>query len=349
MRIGVIPETLLERVAMAAGLVPQPFLESYFTFLLARTLMVATRLGVFEALAPGPLSAPEVAQRCGTDPRGTEKLLNALVGAKCLRADGRSYALLPAARKWLLQDAPQSCHDKILFQFVEWEHFEHCEEFVRTGQPLRIHEQMKDEEWQLYQRGMRSMIGSYVDEVVRAVPVPDGARQMLDIGGSHGYFSVCLCRRHPQLRATILDLPESIKHAALLLAREGMGDRVVHLAGDALTHDLGQASYDLVFISGLVHHFDAPTNQDLMRRIGVALRPGGVAAVLEPVRQEPSGKISQLGGLLDLYFAITSSSGTWSAAEIAGWQREAGLAPRKPVRLWKASDLVLQAAVKPSP
>jgi hypothetical protein len=348
MRIGVIGQTLLERIAMGLGQVPETFLESYFTFMLARTLMVATRLGVFEALGPGPLTADEVAGRCGTNPRATEKLLIALVGARCLTVDGDRYALTSAARKWLLKDSPLSCHDKILFQFVEWEQLGHCEEYVRTGQPLHIHDQMTDEQWQLYQRGMRSMINPFVDEAVRALPVPRGARDMLDIGGSHGYWSVCLCRRHPELRSTILDLPESVKHAAPLLAKEGMGDRVKHLPGNALTHDLGKSNYDLIFMSLLVHHFDAPTNRQLMGRIGEALRPGGVAAVLEPLRQEPSGKIGQMGGLLDLYFAITSSSGTWSAAEIAEWQREAKLVPHKPIRLRRASDLALQVATKPS-
>jgi hypothetical protein len=53
---------------------------------------------------------------------------------------------------------------------------------------------------------------------------------MLDIGGSHGYHSVVICRRHPGLRSVVLDLPQAIRHAAPLLADEGMGDRVVHRA-----------------------------------------------------------------------------------------------------------------------
>ena len=45
------------------------------------------------------------------------------------------------------------------------------------------------------------------DKSHKRMPVPDGARDMLDIGGSHGYLSVAVCRRHPELRATVLDLP----------------------------------------------------------------------------------------------------------------------------------------------
>src|SRR5216683_6584286 len=54
-------------------------------------------------------------------------------------------------------------------------------------------------------------------------------------------------------------------HAAPLLAQEGMGDRVVHRAGDATTDDFGTAAFDLVFIANAVHHFDLPANRDLAR------------------------------------------------------------------------------------
>jgi SAM-dependent methyltransferase len=170
---------------------------------------------------------------------------------------------------------------------------------------------------------------------------------MLDIGGSHGYFSVAICRRHPQLRSTILELPEAIKHAAPLLAKEGMGDRVAHRAGNALTEDLGNGAYDLVFMAALVHHFDDGTNRQLMQRIGRALRPGGIVAIWESVRQDAAGKIQQIGGLLDLFFGFFSEAGTWSAAEIAAWFHEAGLKATSPRSPWMMSGLALHVGRKP--
>lgn len=52
--------------------------------------------------------------------------------------------------------------------------------------------------------------------------------------------------------------------------------------------------------------------------------------------------------LLDFMFAMTSASKTWSEAEIAGWQKEAGLAPREPIYFPGSRDYGQQAAVKPS-
>jgi SAM-dependent methyltransferase len=158
---------------------------------------------------------------------------------------------------------------------------------------------------------------------------------------------VVICRRHPGLRSVVLDLPQAIRHAAPLLAREGMGDRVVHRAGDATTEDLGTAAFDLVFIANAVHHFDGPANRDLARRAAHALRPGGLFVILDFVRPRSPNGAGQVGTLNDLFFALTSAVGTWSSEELAEWQRGAGLEPRKPIRMRTLPDGVIQAAIKP--
>ena len=65
-------------------------------------------------------------------------------------------------------------------------------------------------------------------------------------------------------------------------------------------------------------------------------------------RFQSSKEIGELGALSNLYFAATSEAGTWSMEEIAGWQQEAGLLPRKPIRLLTAPGAGLQAALKPN-
>jgi SAM-dependent methyltransferase len=127
-----------------------------------------------------------------------------------------------------------------------------------------------------------------------------------------------------------------------------MADRVVHREGDALTEDLGTEVYDLVFMAAFVNHFDATTNQHLMRRIARALKPGGIVAIWEPVRQDRGGRIRQFGGLLDLFFGFFSEAGTWSRAEVAGWFREAGLEAQKPRSPRMAPDLALHIGRRPA-
>jgi SAM-dependent methyltransferase len=121
-----------------------------------------------------------------------------------------------------------------------------------------------------------------------------------------------------------------------------MGDRVVHRAGNALTDDLGDAEYDLILAFSLVHHFDAETNRAFAARCARALRPGGIYVIGDLVRPASASKGSAQDLFYDLYFALTSRSGLWSADEMADWQRSAGLQPRKPISLFPGQGPVLQ-------
>jgi len=347
MKLTVSPEHPIERLVMALGIPPVTLMDTHMSFMRARAIMIATKIGVFEALAAGPLDATTIAQRCGSVGPSTEKLLNALVGSGYLTFRSERYELSTVSRKWLTSASPTSMRDKVLFEFVEWDLIEHVEDYVRTGQPLDMHRTVTDEQWGLYQRAMRALSGLAAPEVVRRTPMPAGASAMLDIGGSHGFISVAMCRKYAGLRAVILDLPAAVAHAAPILAREGMGDRVTHRPGDALTDDLGTNAWDFIYVSQLLHHFDEPTNRALVRRIAQALRPNGVFVVLEMIRPASPNDAGQVGALLDLYFALTSQSGTWSVAEMQGWQRDAGLQVRTPVRLRTVPGAAEIIAAKP--
>jgi SAM-dependent methyltransferase len=347
MRLGMIPEDDAEREALESGLVPVPFFETHMAFGLARAVMAATKLGVFESLTAGPATAAEIAARCRADPAATQKLLTALAGCGYLEAGDGLYALSPMARTWLVRESPRSLVHTLMFAYYEWDLMSHLEDYVCTGRPADVHEHMTGHQWELYQRSMRGLAAQSAHATAQAIPVPAGATTMIDIGGSHGYYSVALCRRHPGLRSVVLDLPEAISSAAPLLAAENMGDRVVHRQGDALTHDLGNQAYDVVLLSNLAHHFTAPQNKELFIRIARALRPNGVFAVLEPFRSDTAAGAGQLAALSELYFGLTSRSGTWTVHEIAQWQRDAGLRPAThPVAL-SSGDMGLQLAFKP--
>jgi hypothetical protein len=71
--------------------------------------------------------------------------------------------------------------------------------------------------------------------------------------------------------------------------------------------------------------------------------------VIEEFQRFQSPKVvGELGALSNLYFAVTSEAGTWSMKEIATWQREAGLSPHKPIRLFTTPGAELQGAFKPN-
>jgi hypothetical protein len=97
----------------------------------------------------------------------------------------------------------------------------------------------------------------------------------------------------------------------------------------------------------LAHHFDEGTNRSLAARVARALKPGGVFVIAELLRPASAKESGQVGALLDLYFALTSQSGTWSVGEMQQWQREAALTPRRPIYFRTMPGAAAVVAQKP--
>ncbi|HLH43326.1 MAG TPA: methyltransferase [Bryobacteraceae bacterium] len=333
MRLNPQPDSFFDRVALLLNLAPTPILETQIALLSARAIMAATEVGIFSCLEHKRLSAPEIAKACALERRATEALLTALVSANYLRYSHQQYELTGKSKKWLAPQNHWSLFDYMPHVGDVWRAIEGLEQFLRTGKALEIHSGgWGPEQWRRYQRAMRALAAVAAEEVSRRMPLKPEARTMLDIGGSHGFYAVALCRKHPRLAAVILDLPEAIEAAAPILAMEAMGDRVRHQTGDALVEDLGENRYDLILISNLAHHFTDGQNRDLAKRAARALTLGGSLAIQEVIRPASPQAGDQAVQTLNLFFALTSTSGSWSVAEIESWLRAAGLKVRRP--LW---------------
>lgn len=345
MRLGVVPETPLEWLALRLGRVPTPLVDTQLAVAWGRTLLVATRIGVFEALAAGPADADAVARHCGSLSAPTRRLLDALTGMGTLvPARGGGYALGREARRWLVRASPHEVVDKVLFAFDEWRFVEHYQDYLERGEPLGMHDVLTSghapdprspapvpdaQAYQRYQRGLHALAGVSSSEVARLTPVPRDATRLLDLGGAHGRFAAALLRRHPRLEATVLDLPPAVAASRQLLAAEGLGARLQHEIGDALSGDLGAGRWDVVLASQFNHHLDDEQNQLLAERVARALRPGGVYVVQDLVRPATprEARRLRLGALLDLYFAAVSGAGTFTLPQMRSWLEGAGLVP----------------------
>src|SRR4029453_1469852 len=94
---------------------------------------------------------------------------------------------------------------------TQWRFFERLDDLVRTGRGLDIHHTLDDaNSWSYYQRAMFEAARYDAGALARLVPVPAGAQQLLDLGGSHGLLGAAICRAHPPMRSTVIDLPQAV-------------------------------------------------------------------------------------------------------------------------------------------
>ena len=334
MRLGLKADNLLERVADWFNLAPKPLAQAFFGMMASRTLMAGVRLGVYAALAEGPASAEGLAERLKLSPEGTRTLLEALVACDAVeRQRGGRYRLAPRAKRWLDPRSPKYVGAFLEFNYAQWDWWTGLECVVRSGQAVDIHQfEPEDRRWRDYIHAMHQLARLAAPEVVAAIPLPRGAKSVLDLGGAHGWYAAELCLRHRGLKATVLDLEGSARVGRDIITSAGLSHLVTHREGNILTTELG-GPYDAVLLFQVMHHLSPAQNVALLRRVRGALGARGTLAVLEYLREDIDDPTSS-APLIGLHYFLTSGAAAYSPAEVEGFLDDAGfrIEQTRPIR-----------------
>lgn len=346
MRIGLIPDGTRERLVLHSRRFPLPLFDVMGTMLLSRTVMAGVRFGLFDRLAAEPKDSATLAAEAGLNPLGIELLLEALVASGYLEVENGRYRNSPLATRWLLSDGATTLVNFVRYNYLQWEWFSHLEEFIESGRARNIHEQLDQPQmWRDYLLGLRDLATLSGDELVEKIEAK-APRRLLDLGGGHGYYSIAMCRRHPGLRATVVDLEPAACIGREQVEQAGLSSRIEFRTGHLAETALGE-NYDLAFLFNVVHHLDAATCRATFRRVHDALAADGLLVVWEPFREEGKRKdADQLGGLLALFFGVASGRRAYSFGEVSGWARAAGFRDIKRQTLRTAPFAALLLASK---
>ena len=114
-----------------------------------------------------------------------------------------------------------------------------------------------------------------------------GYRRMLDVGGNSGEFVLQLCRRHAQLRGTVLDLPLVCEIGLEHVLAEPEHPRISFIKADA-RKDPMPSGFDLVTFKSMLHDWPAQEAGRFIAEAARSLNPGGTLLIFErapiPVR-----------------------------------------------------------------
>ncbi len=303
---------------------PDPFVDSFTHAVAARALQTAVMLGVFDALEERPAVEAELAERLGLDPLGTDALAAALLTLGYLERDGVRLRNAPVAESLLVRSSPESIATFVGEQGdLHWDVLAVLPEAVRAGRSYALHEERRDSRhWDAYIRGLYEISRAEHDENAALVPVEE-PRALVDVAGGHGGFAMAMCRRHPGLRATVLDLEPSVRAGRRIVEEEGFGDRVAFRTGDVFEVGLGDG-LDVVSAFNLIHHLPEERDRELCGMALGALRPGGCLVIGDSERPAPGEPVSQHGAISSLLFYAWSHGRNYHRDEVAGWMREAG-------------------------
>jgi cyclopropane fatty-acyl-phospholipid synthase-like methyltransferase len=165
--------------------------------------------------------------------------------------------------------------------------------------------------------------GQSADELATIVTLPTDA-PLLDIGGSHGLNSVAICRRHPNLHATVFDQPQALASAARTVEAEGMHERITLRAGDFSRDDLG-SGFGAALLCNIVHYLPPEANAELLTRVARALVPGGIVVIFDQLAgTAPVPTADAFFRILALNYQVGLGGDLYTFQDLAAWCTSAG-------------------------
>lgn len=293
----------------------------------SQVLLTANRLGLFDALAAGPLNAAETAARLGLDPRMTALFLNACVGIGLCEKDGDVYSNSAASAFFLASGGPAPMHNSIRFMDDLYATWGRLEDALKTGKPVKTaatylgsdEAQTRHFVHSMHERALA--IGRSLPEVVDL----SGRRRMLDVGGGPGTFSALLTARYPGLRSEVLELAGVADVAEEILAATGAAERVSMRRGDYHSSEFGEG-YDVVLMCGMFHRESEESCRRLVAKAHASLVAGGLLVVSD-VFADAGGATPEFAALFGITMMLTAPDGGMHAdADVADWLQRAGFA-----------------------
>ncbi|WP_426565164.1 class I SAM-dependent methyltransferase [Angustibacter sp. McL0619] len=295
----------------------------------AGLVVLGDRLGLYAALARGPATADELAERTGTAALYVAPWLGNQAAGGYVEYDaetGRFWMTPEQTMAFVVEDGPAFFPGAFQLVMALLRDTPSFEERFRTGEGFGWHEHDVD----LFEGTARFFRPGYVANLVDSwLPALDGVVDKLragadvaDWGCGHGVSTILMAQSFERSRFIGSDYHEASIVAARRKAEQaGVGDRVRFEVADASAAP--EQDFDLITMFDCLHDMGDPDSAATAAR--QALRPGGTLMVVEPAAGDrvqdnlnPVGRVYYAGSTLICTPASLSQPGARALGAQAG-------------------------------
>ncbi len=349
--------TPFENLLARLNVLPVPLFDAPLAPGLAKMLVTACELNLFDTLGKQHLSLAELAQRLDCHPQGLQLLLQVLVSTNYIRYRHGTYANTAMARRWLtsasrVNIAPYIVHSPDIVDI--WDHIASVVKTDQQAMRMPYEEDASTPEMrQLLARhyaGLASLATVLGGEIIVRAPLTGNIERLLDVGGSHAGFSVLFTRRYRRLHATVLDIQPGIEAGQLTVKRTRLEQRIHFACADIVKDDfpaLFEQPFDVALYFHIAHLLPPEVNAAVLTKVVQTLRPGGTLIFVDQVVDQTHG--SQLASLMVQLMELTmvTVGGTcYPFPTIQTWLEDAGMENVRHHRLLTPGATLITATKK---
>ena len=193
------------------------------------------------------------------------------IGLVRRRTDG-AYVLTAIAREYLLPDSPYYVGSTLYLGYER----PLPDSFARPDAARRSHHARPKLPWTAASRLPIQHDRNFGPCVVAA---RSGCfarvRHLVDLGGGSGTFAIPLVMDRPDVRVTLVELPDVVPHVSAILARYGVADRIDLRALDLLDDNWDLPPCDTLFFGNVFHTCNDEECRHFAAESFKALPPGG--------------------------------------------------------------------------
>ena len=264
-------------------------------FRASKAMFAAVALGVFESLHADPATSRELSARLDLPEHALARLLGACTALGLLSIQDGRYHNQPAATRFLRRESSETMtgyiqySDRVLFPL--WSHLEDAlrEGSHRWEQEFGGKRVLFDRFFSTEQEKRTFLSGMHGGGLLSspaAVAAFDLSRfqTMADLGGGTGHLVIEACKRYPNLRGWVFDLPAVGPVTAEYIAAAGLEGRIKFAAGDFFTDPFPAA--DLCAMGRILHDWSDEKVRLLLEKIFLHLGDGGALLICEKLLSE---------------------------------------------------------------
>jgi SAM-dependent methyltransferase len=302
---------------------PDPIMRIAMGFMAAKHLFVASEIGIFQALASGPATLDQIAERSGVPHRTVRISVDAMASLGLLELQGHRYSNSAVAAAFLSGASGPDLRPMLRFwDRISYPAWLKLEDAVRTGEGQSHFDGFSADEQRIFSLGVESFSAPAAASLADSYDFGQH-RRVLDVAGGTGSFLIPVLRRHPSLSGTLFELPGACAVARQRLANEPERARVEVVEGDLFKDEL-PGEHDAVIVANTVHVLSAAHNLELFRKIRASVG-SGARLLLVDLWTDPSHTQPPAAALMSGEFLIISGEGqAYGEEEGEAWLQQTG-------------------------
>jgi len=317
---------------------PQPIWQIMTGFQQSAAFKTAIELELFTKIAEGNRTVSALADACGAADRGIRILADVFTVHGFLKKHEGNYDLSDMAASFLDKRQPTYLGASVEFLMSEGQMrgYKDLTGAVRNGGSQVQGEASMDPDspmWVTFAKAMMPMMIPAAMAIAGNLGFEkDRKLKVLDIAAGHGIFGIMVAQQYPNAEIYAVDWSNVLTVATENANSMGVGDRHHLIEGSAFEVDFG-GDYDVALVTNFLHHFDAETCANFMRKVHNSLTPDGKAVTLEFVPNDD--RVSPPGEALFalVMLAATPAGDAYTFAELKKMCEEAGFTRNQHVPL----------------